>query len=227
MTELPPDDIGYPSSFPPPRSPGAPRSRGESAKEVIHIPGAGTAGMALLIVSLTMLFLASIAAYLVVRYEFLTRNPDAATPDWPPAGLPGLPHSLWLSTLVILFASYTIHTALKAIQRDDEKRLLRYLRITFVLGLVFLCLQTLNWLEFYRALPEGMGISGVYLAGFYILTALHALHVIGGLIPLGITMIHAKHGKYSRNFYPGVRYSAIYWHFLDAVWIALFVVMLI
>ncbi len=83
-------------------------------------------------------------------------------------------------------------------------------------------MQTINWLEFYHALPAGTNISGAYLAGFYILTALHALHVIGGLFPLAFVIRNAKRGQYSRNFHPGVRYSTIYWHFLDAIWLLLF-----
>jgi cytochrome c oxidase subunit 3 len=193
----------------------------------LHIPGAGTAGMAVLIVSLTMLFLSSIAAYLIVRYEFLNRNPDGPPVAWPPAGMPAAPHSLWLSTLVILASSVTMQMALNAIRRDDEARLLRFLRITFTLGILFLCLQTVNWLEFYRAIPPGTNFSGVYLAGFYILTSLHALHVLGGLIPLALVIVHAKHGKYSRNFHPGVRYSTVYWHFLDIIWIVLFIIILL
>ncbi len=191
-------------------------------KGEIHIPGAGTAGMAVLIISLTMLFLASIAAFLIVRYQFEMRNPEAKTPQWPPPGLPAIPNSLWLSTLVILMTSFTIQIALNAVRRDDERRLLKFLKITFGLGLLFLAMQTINWLEFHHALPAGTAFSGVYLAGFYILTALHAAHVIGGLIPLGLVIAKARGGKYSRNFHPGVRYCTIYWHFLDVIWIVLF-----
>jgi cytochrome c oxidase subunit 3 len=198
-----------------------------SGKPDLHIPGAGTAGMGVLIVSLTMLFLASIAAYLIVRYEFLNRNPDGPPVAWPPAGLPNAPSSLWLSTLVILISSVTIQKALNAVRRDDEARLLRFLKITFILGVVFLCLQTLNWVEFYRAIPAGTNFSGVYLVGFYVLTTLHALHVLGGLIPLAVVIAQARRGKYSRNFHPGVRYSTIYWHFLDIIWIVLFFTILL
>ena len=60
---------------------------------------------------------------------------------------------------------------------------------------------------------------------FYVLTALHAAHVIGGLIPLIVVYIKARRGRYSRNFHPGVRYVTAYWHFLDVVWVLLFLVL--
>jgi cytochrome c oxidase subunit 3 len=188
-----------------------------TGKGDIRIPGAGTAGMVILIVSLTILFLASMAAYVIIRVQM-----QARLPQWPPPGMPAIPNTLWLSTLVILCTSVTIQMALNAIRRDDEKKLALHLRITFALGLLFLIMQTINWLEFYFALNPQTNVSGPYLGMFYILTGLHAAHVIGGLIPLAVVIHHAAHGKYSRNFYPGVRYSCIYWHFLDVIWVALF-----
>ena len=86
----------------------------------------------------------------------------------------------------------------------------------------FLFLQTFNWIEFYRAIPAGTQLQGAYLGMFFVLTGLHAAHVMGGLIPLGIVIAFAEKGRYSRNFHPGVRYSTIYWHFLDVVWVILF-----
>ena len=188
----------------------------------VRIAGAGTEGMAILLVSLTMLFFASIAAFTIIRFESTHRDPSVSPTAWPPPGFPPIPNTLWLSTLVILISSVTIQKALNAVRRDDEKGLLRSLYLTFGLGVAFLCMQAINWWDFYRALPPATNFSGVYLAGFYILTALHAAHVLGGLIPLAIVIHHARRGRYSRNFYPGVRYSTIYWHFLDVIWVILF-----
>ena len=183
-----------------------------TGKGDLHIPGAGTFGMALLLVSLTMLFLASIAAFLIIRVR---------SAHWPPPGFPPIPNSLWFSTAVILCASVTIQMAVNAIRRDDEMRLRRYLWATFYVGIAFLLLQTFNWIEFYMEL-RGLRIEGAYMGMFYVLTGLHAAHVLGGLIPLGVVIAKARRGAYSRNFYPGVRYSALYWHFLDIVWLVLF-----
>jgi cytochrome c oxidase subunit III len=184
------------------------------AKGNVHIPGAGTFGMAVLIVSLSMLFFASMAAYVLIRSH---------TPNWGRA-MPRVPRSLWLSTAVILLASVAIQRAHGAIRRDDERRLRRNLTATFVIGVGFLLLQAFNWAEFYRAIQR-IDMSGAYLGMFFVLTGLHAAHVVGGLIPLGIVRYRAGRGRYSRNYHPGVRYLAIYWHFLDAIWVALFCVL--
>lgn len=192
-----------------------------SDKEEVVIPGAGIMGMGLLLMSLGMLFAASLIAYLVVRFVHFANQP------WPPPGFPLLPKTLWISTLVILATSVTIQLALNAIKRGHTARLTRWLGVTFGLGMLFLGLQLLNWWEFYAALPATYSRGGIYLNMFYVLTGLHALHVIGGLIPLGIILRRSRQPQvfpYAPKYHPGITYSAMYWHFLDAVWVALFVV---
>jgi cytochrome c oxidase subunit 3 len=191
-----------------------------TGKGDIRISGAGSIGIALLVISLSMLFAASMVAFLLIRFQYQSTHNGM----WPPAAMPPLPKSLWISTLVILIASVTVHKALKAAQRDDEKSLVKFLRTTMAVGVVFLLLQAANWWEFYRAIGP-LTLEGPYLGMFFVLTGLHAAHVIGGLIPLAIILPRARRGAYSRNFHPGVRYCAIYWHFLDAVWCILFCLM--
>ncbi|HVX85234.1 MAG TPA: cytochrome c oxidase subunit 3 [Phycisphaerae bacterium] len=187
-----------------------------TGKGDLRIGGAGTIGIAVLLVSLTVLFATSIFAFLLVRFR---------EPVWPPPGFPPIPRTLWLSTIVILASSVTIQRAANAIKRDNQRTLLRMLWATFALGLLFLALQTLNWIEFYDRLAPSTQVRGSYLGMFYVLTGLHAAHVIGGLIPLAVVIHVARRGKYSRNYFPGVRYSTAYWHFLDIVWIILFCVL--
>lgn len=193
-----------------------------TGKGDLHIPGSGAIGIILLIASLSVLFIASTLAFVIVRVQIIN-NPQSGG-VWPPPGSPAVPSSLWLSTVVILATSLTIQIGLNAIRRDLEKKLILFLNITFFLGLLFLLLQSLNWWEFYRALPPGTVFAGPYLGGFYVLTGLHAAHVVGGLIPLAIVMWRASRGRYSRNFHPGVRYVTLYWHFLDVIWLVLFCV---
>ncbi len=203
------------NEIPPERGQDLPQ-RYESAtgKGDILIPGAGTVGMVVLIVSLSMLFAASMFAFGLIRYR---------TQPWPPLGMPEIPQTLWLSTVVILLASVAIQYAMNSVRRDSECGLKRGLWLTMFLGGVFLAIQGYNWWEFVSGLPSYYHIQGAYLGMFYVLTGLHALHVIGGMIPLGIVIWRAHRGRYSRNFHPGVRYSAVYWHFLDVVWVVLFV----
>ncbi len=184
----------------------------------MHVPGAGTLTMYLLVVALSVLFLASIAAFVIVR--IMTQ----AQTGWPPPGFPAMPRTLWLSTIVILACSGAMHWALVCIRRDRPRILVRALAVTFALAILFMILQCVNWWEIVTASGDHLFTGGAYLGGFFVLTLMHALHVIGGLISLGVTLWFALRGRYSRNYYPGVRYNAIYWHFLDAVWLCVFVV---
>jgi cytochrome c oxidase subunit III len=178
----------------------------------LRVPGAGTFGMGVLLISLSMLFGASVMALLVIR---------GRSGVWPPRGMPRAPSSLWLSTVVMVLASLAIQRARNAIRRDEPERLTRFLGVTLVLGLLFLGAQTFNWIEFYVAIRD-LEFMGAYLGMFYVLTGLHAAHVVGGLIPLVVVLGRARRGRYSREFHPGVRYLAMYWHFLDGVWLILF-----
>jgi cytochrome c oxidase subunit 3 len=187
-----------------------------TGKGDLRIGGAGTIGIAILLVSLAVLFTASIVAFLILR---------SRAHQWPPPGFPPIPRTLWLSTIVIVISSFTIQSAVNAIKRDNQRKLVRMLWTTFFLGILFLVLQTLNWIEFYDRLTPATQLRGLYLGMFYVLTGLHAAHVIGGLIPLGVVIHVARRGNYSRNYYPGVRYSTAYWHFLDIVWLILFCVL--
>lgn len=192
------------------------RSQGGPDRDQVNPPGTGTFGFAVLLASLSVLFVASVAGYLYVRIN---------ASQWPPAGMPGLPISLWLSTAVLLGCSVFVHRALKAIQKDDQKGLRRNLLWTLVLGSLFLVLQTLNYVGL--AQSNLTAKTNLYGFTFYLLTGLHAAHVIGGLIPLAIVTRRARRGRYSSFFHPGVTYSAMYWHFLDGAWVVLFAVLLI
>ena len=177
--------------------------------------GMGLMGMYLFVVSLGMLFSGSVVAYLVVRGQ---------NRPWPPPGFPALPRSLWLSTVVILLCSIAIQGAVAAVRRGDSAALRRGLVVTFLLGLVFLALQTYAWVQVVDQLKVAAQVPGQYAKLFYVLTGLHAVHVLGGLISLGVVIRRAFVGVYGPESHVGVSCSAIYWHFLDAVWCVLFVV---
>ncbi len=180
------------------------------------VRGAGALGMTWFLASLTMLFLASLVGYVVVR---------ARADVWPPPGSPALPPGLWVSTAIILASSGTAHVAVAGIRKGNQVRLLVGLLATTALGVAFLMLQGFNWVELTAA--DVRPDRDLYGFTFYMLTGLHAAHVVGGLIPLGITLAKAYLGRYTWASYAGVRHVAIYWHFLDVVWIALFAVLLV
>jgi cytochrome c oxidase subunit 3 len=192
-------------------------ARGPAPEDVRSRPvplDTGRLGMRILLLSLSMLFAASLAGMVVVRSH-------AAA--WPPAGTPSLPGGLWLSTLLILASSATIAWALRGIGRGDAAVLKIGLGATLLLGVGFLISQTFNW--FVLVAENVTPRLNLFAFTFYLLTVLHALHVVGGLVPLGVVTGRAWRGVYSSDFHPGVRYVATYWHFLDVIWLVLFTVL--
>jgi len=173
--------------------------------------------MWIFLATLGMLFLASIAGYLVVRLRA-----DA----WPPPGMPRLPSGLWASTAVLLAASFAVHRALRNVRLGETSALRRWLLATFGLGVLFLVLQTANWWGLVTA-EVTWRTKNLYAFTFFMLTGLHAAHVVGGLVQLGVVTVKAWLGRYGSGHHPGVLYSAMYWHFLDAVWVVLFLVLVI
>ena len=176
---------------------------------------AGRLGMMVLIAALSMFFAAGIVIYLLMRHMHQ---------PWPPRGFPALPESLWLSTLDIVVSRITIQGAVLAARRNDKPGLQRYLAATLALGLGFLGLQSYAWQKIWTQVAASAEGSSAYLKMFYAMTGLHAVHVLGGLVPLGVVTVAAFQGMYGRKRNAAVRYTAIYWHFLAAVWCAVFTV---
>ena len=168
----------------------------------LHIPGAGTMGMFVLILSLSMLFW--LASMVAVCGPAIAGSGTAMAASRPECHLPA---TLWLSTVLLLSCSATIHWAWSGIRKDRESRLIVGLAITLVLGLAFLAAQCYNWYDIWLAISADQHRSK-FLTTFYMLTGLHAAHVLGGLIPLAVVLAKARRHVYSRNFHPGVRYCA-------------------
>ena len=178
------------------------------------VAGASRLGMKFFLLSLAVLFVASLVAVVVVR---------GRAAEWPPADAPALPRLLWLSTLLLVACSVAAHVAVTAIRGGSQKRLRRWLGVTAALGVAFLASQAVAWLSFYD--PERFG-ADLYGFTFFMLTGLHALHVLGGLVALGVGLWLARRGAFTWAQYDGVRNVALYWHFLDGVWLVLFAFLL-
>ncbi len=178
--------------------------------------GARTFGMTLFLTALGVLFAASLVAYLVIR----TR-----AEVWPPAGNPGMPAGLWVSTGILLLCSVALHRAVRAARLGRQGVLRGAMLVSVALAAAFLVSQTLNWLQLSAAGLTAR--SNLYAFTFYMLTGLHAAHVIGGLVPLFIVTRRAVRGVYGPERDAGVRYCAMYWHFLDVVWVVMFLLLVI
>ena len=180
------------------------------------IPGAGVLGMWIFLGALAVLFAAAIAGFLVVRLR---------AAEWPPPGMPRLPRGLWLATLVIALCSLAIGRAQRSIRLGQIRGATRWLWVTLGAGVLFLVSQTVTWWGLIT-LNVTARTKNLYAFTFYMLTGLHAAHVIGGLVLLAVVLVKAIHGRYGSGHHEGITYAAMYWHFLGVVWVVLFGVLL-
>ncbi len=192
--------------------------------------------MTVFLVSLGMLFSATVIGYLTIRFRARV---------WPPPGMPHLPLGLAVSTIVIIVASITGQRALRAAREDRAAAVRRGLAVTLGLGVLFLVCQVVNWAQLLpavrtmgvRALSGPAGRVAAPIAHdptprqfaflFYTLTGLHALHVLGGLVALSLTARRAWAGWDWSAQLRRVRHTVVYWHFLAAVWLVLYAALLI
>ncbi|MCB0131535.1 MAG: heme-copper oxidase subunit III [Caldilineaceae bacterium] len=126
-----------------------------------------------------------------------------------------------LVTAVLLLSSFSMNIAETAMEYDDRKTFSRGLILTAVLGLIFLFgVMIFEW-GLFPALYEGhlKPSSGVYGAVVFAMTGMHALHVITGIIFIVIVWNLGRKGHYSSEQHWGVESCAIYWHYVDLVWI--------
>jgi cytochrome c oxidase subunit 3 len=170
--------------------------------------------MRLLLGSLVMVFGATVVAYLVTR---------ASLAHWA-GGNVGLPPGLFASTLILLALSAALEWALWGIRRNRQRVLFRGLLLGLGLGVAFVLAQLANWQGILALNPE-LKDRELSLFTFYMLTGVHALHVVGGFIPLVWVLRRVAQREYSSSRYEGVRLCVQYWHFLAVVWLALLGVM--
>lgn len=172
-------------------------------------------GMLLFLASLT-LFFAPLLAYLIIL--------RATSPVWPPPGAPPLPSLMWLSTGILVAMSVVMHAATSAIRAGRARALVRWLLLALALVIAFVLNQVVSWQSFvghYQA-ANAWRLVGL----FHVFMVTHALHVIGGIVPLLIVTRNAEQRRYSQKRYAGVQFCAMYWHFLDVVWIVMLVALL-
>jgi cytochrome c oxidase subunit 3 len=144
--------------------------------------------------------------------------------QWPPAGSPELPGGLWTATAILAVLSGLLILAVRSARASKAAETSRLLAASTALGVAFLAAQTANWV---RLAAEGDEVQKTMLAFvFWTLTVLHALHVLGGLIPLSITTVRAAKGRYLDDPEP-IELVGNYWHFLAITWIAIFLVLVL
>jgi cytochrome c oxidase subunit 3 len=144
--------------------------------------------------------------------------------EWRPFDLPV---QVWISTAIILVSSLIYHQGKSALEKFDRETARKWFIATAVFGAAFISSQLLAWIELSQ---QGLYFSGNPYAGFfYILTAIHALHVLGGVIALGSIILWSWNPINSDELWYRVRalgqVVGWYWHFMGGVWLVLFVLL--
>ena len=126
-----------------------------------------------------------------------------------------------LNTLLLLSSGVTVTIAHHALRAGNRKLLLIFLGLTVILGVIFLGFQAHEYAEAYTHLNLTLG-SGVYGSTFFMLTGFHGLHVTLGAIMLTVIWFRCAKGHFTRDHHFAFEAVAWYWHFVDVVWLGLF-----
>jgi cytochrome c oxidase subunit 3 len=158
--------------------------------------------------SLVMMFAGLTSAFIVKSNQ----------PGWKDVQVPQV---FWYSTLVIIASSIIVQMALRSFKQRELSRYRMLIAVTCILGLLFIILQVIGFSNLWE---QGIRLKGSGAAQFlYVIFGLHAVHVAGGIIALLVMFIRAFFGK-TKSYNPvPVEVAATYWHFVDLLWIYLFV----
>ena len=177
-------------------------------------------GMTLFIASEVMFFVGFFWAFFHFAL-FPEHVLGTATPAWPPVGITTFDpfHLPLMNTLILLLSGTTVTWAHHALIEGDRRHLIMGLGLTVLLGLSFTSFQVLE----YSHAPFHFDGGGVYPAVFFLATGFHGFHVIVGTIFLTVCWFRARDGQFTPQRHFGFEAAAWYWHFVDVVWLFLFV----
>lgn len=161
--------------------------------------------------SIVMVFAGLTSAYVISKNR----------PDW--LSDFELPQAFLWSTIVMLLSSVTFHLAKKAISKDNRQTTSLMLAITLILGLLFVVLQ---FVGFGQVVDAGYFFTGsqstITTSFLYVVVLVHIAHLTGGLISLLIVIYNHYKQKYNSGQTLGIELGAMFWHFLDFLWLYLF-----
>ena len=161
-------------------------------------------------VSICMIF-AGLTSYAIVAYS---------SGKWIPIKVPSM---FTVSTILILVSSIPMHWAFLSAKKNKFNRVRLGIILTLILGIAFSFSQYSAWTQLFK---QGIVFAGSksYISGslMYLLSFLHLLHLLGGLICLTYGYFKSRKNKYNSNNFLGLQLISIYWHFLDGLWIYLF-----
>lgn len=148
-----------------------------------------------------------------------TNGPENIGGDFQTIGAFELP---MINTLILLLSGVTITAAHIALKKLKRNALVFWMIATVALGVLFLCLQMYEYVHAYRDLGLTLG-SGIYGSTFFMLTGFHGLHVTVGSIMLIVITLRCVKGHFTPKNHFAFEAVAWYWHFVDVVWLVLFV----
>jgi len=155
---------------------------------------------------------ASLFAYLLFSYIYLASWAHGNwVPELPKLTIPGS------NTVILLVSSVVLWWGERGIRKGKRGRLLLALAGTIVLGSVFVGMQGLEWHNKKFSLSDS-----AYTSSFFVTTGFHVAHVIGGLLVLLALFAWTAMGKFSEKRHAAVSIGALYWHFVDVVWLSIF-----
>lgn len=167
-------------------------------------------GMTVGLGGILMFFMALVSAYIVRK--------DIPNSGWHSLAMPRI---LWLNTAILIASSFTLVHARKRLRANDEPGFRHWWSVTTILGVFFLIVQVIAWRQ--------LAAAGLYLATnpsssfFYVFTAAHGLHLLGGVLALILILFRPTH-HLTRG--TATEVASMYWHFMDGLWVFLFLLFL-
>lgn len=162
-------------------------------------------------ISICMIFAGLTSAYVVSK----------SRPDWLKDFV--LPSAFVISTVAMLASSFTFYLALQATKKDNRSMATTFLLLTLALGIAFIVLQ---FKGFGQVIENGYFFTGsesnVTTSFLYIAVLVHIAHLLGGIISLLVVIYNHYKQKYNSAQTLGIELSAMYWHFMDFIWVYLF-----
>lgn len=172
-------------------------------------------GMVLFIVSELMLFVSLFWAY----FHSALFPAEATGGVWPPQGIETFDpfHLPYFNTLLLLLSGTAVTWAHHALLEGDRKGLIQGLAITVLLGITFSIVQAIEYGHAAFSMSDG-----IYPSIFYLATGFHGAHVIIGTVFLAVCLFRAYRNEFTPKHHVGFEAAAWYWHFVDVVWLFLF-----
>jgi len=180
-----------------------------------ELPARGPVAMVSLIIGESAIFTIFVVAYLFYLGKSLTGPTPAQVLEIP-----------WLNSICLLSSSFTIWRSEHGIAAGRIKRFIAWWVATIALGVIFLAGTATEWRKLIY--QDGLTIhTNLFGTTFYSLVGLHATHVVVGLVMLSLVLAIALVGKIKAEHAERIKVLALYWHFVDAVWVVVFIVVYI